>query len=188
MSTCLSRLRNNGCTLLSKTVYLKQPARSDAGELIALNRASLKLHRGLVSPPISQDQFRALLKRSRQPEFAYFLIHRVVDKKIVGAINLSQIFLGPFRSAYLGYYIGAAHARQGHMTEGLQLMLKYAFEQLKLHRLEANVQPHNTSSIALIKRAGFVHEGFSRRYLKIGGRWRDHERWAILCEDWKPRS
>jgi len=182
----LSRLRNNGCTLLTKTVYLKQPARSDAGELIALNRASVKLHRGFVSPPISEDQFKSLLKRSRQSEFAYFLIHRVVDKKIVGAINLSQIFLGPFRSAYLGYYIGAAHARQGHMTEGLQLMLKYAFEQLKLHRLEANVQPHNTSSIALIKRAGFVHEGFSRRYLKIGGRWRDHERWAILCEDWKP--
>lgn len=102
----------------------------------------------------------------------------------MGAINLSQIFLGPFRSAYLGYYIGAAHARQGYMTEGLQLMLRYAFKQLKLHRIEANVQPHNVSSIALIKRAGFVREGYSPRYLKIGGRWRDHERWAILSEHW----
>jgi ribosomal-protein-alanine N-acetyltransferase len=112
----------------------------------------------------------------------------VVDKRIVGAINLSQIFLGPFRSAYLGYYIGAAFAGQGYMTAGLQLMLEYSFRQLKLHRLEANVQPHNVASIALVKRAGFTREGYSRRYLKIGGRWRDHERWAILIEDWKPNG
>jgi [ribosomal protein S5]-alanine N-acetyltransferase len=73
------------------------------------------------------------------------------------------------------------------MTEAIQLMLNHAFKQLNLHRVEANVQPHNASSIALIKRAGFVREGYSRRYLKIGGRWRDHERWAILYEDWKQR-
>jgi ribosomal-protein-alanine N-acetyltransferase len=174
--------------LLSKIVYLNKPTQRDAAELIALNRASVKLHRGLVSPPTSEDQFTSLLKRSRQAEFAYFLIRRVVDKRIVGAINLSQIFLGPFRSAYLGYYIGAAFAGQGYMTAGLQLMLEYSFRQLKLHRLEANVQPHNVASIALVKRAGFTREGYSRRYLKIGGRWRDHERWAILIEDWKPNG
>ncbi len=74
------------------------------------------------------------------------------------------------------------------MTEALQLMLQYAFGDLKLHRLEANIQPGNTASIALVKRAGFVLEGFSRRYLKIGGRWRDHERWALIAEDWKTRG
>jgi ribosomal-protein-alanine N-acetyltransferase len=67
-------------------------------------------------------------------------------------------------------------------------MLRYAFKQLKLHRLEANIQPGNLASIALIKRAGFVREGYSRRYLKICGQWRDHERWAILSEDWKKSS
>jgi len=71
------------------------------------------------------------------------------------------------------------------MTEAIQLMLQYAFTQLKLHRLEANIQPDNAASLALIKRACFVREGYSRRYLKICGRWRDHERWAILAEDWK---
>ena len=71
------------------------------------------------------------------------------------------------------------------MTEAIHLILKYAFIQLKLHRLEANVQPDNVASVALIKRAGFIREGYSRRYLKICGRWRDHERWAILAEDWK---
>ena len=166
-------------------VYLRKPKRGDANEFIALNRASAKLHRGLVSPPVTPAQFAAFLKRGRQADSACFFIRRVTDNKIVGAINLSQIFFGAFRSAYLGYYIGAPYARQGYMTEGLQLALAYAFNDLKLHRLEANVQPENLNSIALVKRAGFVREGYSRRYLKIAGRWRDHERWAILREDWR---
>jgi ribosomal-protein-alanine N-acetyltransferase len=66
-------------------------------------------------------------------------------------------------------------------------MLEYAFEHLKLHRLQANIQPGNIASIALVKRTGFIREGFSRRYLKICGRWRDHERWAIIAEDWKSK-
>jgi ribosomal-protein-alanine N-acetyltransferase len=171
-----------------KTVYLREPTRQDAKEVISLNRASGKLHRRLVSPPTSSAQFTSFLKRSRQADCACFLICRVMDDKIVGSINLSQIFLGGFRSAYLGYYICTPYARQGYMSEGLWLMLRYAFKQLKLHRLEANIQPGNLASIALIKRAGFVREGYSRRYLKICGQWRDHERWAILSEDWKKSS
>ena len=73
------------------------------------------------------------------------------------------------------------------MTEALRLALRYAFQQLKLHRLEANIQPRNFASIALVKRAGFVYEGYSRRYLKVCGRWRDHERWAIIAENWKSK-
>jgi [ribosomal protein S5]-alanine N-acetyltransferase len=168
-----------------KTVYLRKPARRDAAEFVALNRSSAKLHRGLVSPPITPAQFNSFLKRSRQTNSACFLICRISDKQIVGAINLSQIFLGGFRSAYLGYYICTPYAGQGYMIEGLRLMLRYSFKQVKLHRLEANIQPRNLPSIALVKRAGFVREGYSRRYLKIGGQWRDHERWAILSEDWK---
>ena len=71
------------------------------------------------------------------------------------------------------------------MAEALQLAMRHAFRVLKLHRMEANIQPTNRPSIALVKRLGFRLEGYSRRYLKISGRWRDHERWAILREDWK---
>ena len=71
------------------------------------------------------------------------------------------------------------------MTEALQLMLRPAFKCLKLHGIEANIQPKNIASIALVKRSGFTLEGYSRRYLKIGGKWQDHERWAILSEDWQ---
>ena len=102
---------------------------------------------------------------------------------MVGVINVSQIFRGPFRSAYLGFYAFAPHAGDGYMTEGLGLVLRHAFGPMKLHRLEANIQPANGRSIALVKRCGFRLEGFSPRYLKIGGRWRDHERWAILAEE-----
>ena len=84
--------------------------------------------------------------------------------------------------------LGEEFSRQGYTTEALQLMLRHAFVKLKLHRVEANIQPENAASIALVKRAGFVKEGYSRRYLKICGRWRDHERWAILIEDWRKNS
>lgn len=93
-----------------------------------------------------------------------------------------------FQSGYLAYYIGASHAGQGYMTEALQLMLRTAFRTLRLHRVEANIQPGNRASIALVERAGFRREGYSRRYLKIARRWRDHERWALLAEEWRPRG
>jgi ribosomal-protein-alanine N-acetyltransferase len=73
------------------------------------------------------------------------------------------------------------------MSEGLELLLRHVFRSLRLHRVEANIQPANAPSIALVRRAGFRLEGRSPRYLKIGGRWRDHERWAITREDWLGR-
>jgi ribosomal-protein-alanine N-acetyltransferase len=74
------------------------------------------------------------------------------------------------------------HQAKGLMREGLGLTLRFAFRQLRLHRLEANIQPGNERSIALVKSLGFQQEGFSPRYLKISRQWRDHERWAILRE------
>ena len=173
--------------MVGKRIYVRFLEAADSEEFIALNRASRSFHRGLASPPVRADQFHALLDRCRRPDMTCFLICRVEDGAIVGSINLSQIFRGGFQSAYLGYHVGAKFAHQGYMSEALGLVLRYSFEKLRLHRLEANIQPSNYASIALVKRAGFVHEGFSRRYLKICGRWRDHERWAIIVEDWKAK-
>jgi ribosomal-protein-alanine N-acetyltransferase len=173
--------------LIGEKVFLRHPMMRDLEELITLNRASTRLHRVLVAPPTQPEQFHAFLKRSRRIDCECFLICRREDRKIVGTINLSQIFRGGFQNAYLGYYIGERYAACGYMTEALRLMLRYAFLELKLHRLEANIQPENVASIALVRRAGFGREGYSRRYLKICGRWRDHERWALIAEDWRAK-
>jgi [ribosomal protein S5]-alanine N-acetyltransferase len=109
----------------------------------------------------------------------------VEDEAIVGIFTLSQIVRRLFQSAYLGYYVGAPYAGKGYMQDGMGLLLGYVFTALKLHRVEANVQPENAASIALVKRSGFRLEGFSPRYLKIAGRWRDHQRWAMVIDDWQ---
>jgi [ribosomal protein S5]-alanine N-acetyltransferase len=88
-------------------ICLRSPTRRDGKQLMALNRASTRFHRGLVSPPKQPEQFASFLRRFRQPDTACLLLHRCADDAVIGSINLSQIFLGGFRNAYLGYYIGA---------------------------------------------------------------------------------
>jgi ribosomal-protein-alanine N-acetyltransferase len=166
-------------------VALRPPTAADRGELLSLGRASRSLHRPWAHPPTDAAAFRRFLLRSREPSVRTLLVIRRQDARIVGVFTLSQIFLGSFRSAYLGYWVGAPHAGQGYMTEGMRLLLRYAFGRLGLHRVEANLQPGNVASRALVRRTGFRQEGFSPRYLKIGGRWRDHERWAITVEDFR---
>jgi len=131
--------------------------------------------------------FRAFLQRSRESQYKCWLIVRRGDRVILGAVEVSQIVGGKFRSAYLGYHIGAPFARQGYMREALEAVLGRVFGPLRLHRIEANIQPRNRASIRLVQGLGFRREGYSQRYLKIGGRWRDHERWALLKEDWNGR-
>lgn len=168
-----------------KTIYLRYLREKDQAEFIALNRASRKLHRGLVAPPIDEAGFEKFLSRNESETNESFLICRNSDDKIAGSITLSQIFRGNFCNAYLGYFIGEQFGGKGIMTEAIRLILRYAFKDLKLHRIEANVQPENLASIAVLKKNGFTKEGFSRRYLKIDRKWRDHERWAVIREDWK---
>jgi [ribosomal protein S5]-alanine N-acetyltransferase len=174
--------------LASARVYLRPPERSDRAEFIALMRASRPFHRPWATAPTDDEAFDAYLVDSRRPDFEAMLVCRREDRAIVGFFNLSHITRGSLQSAYLGYAVGSTFAHQGYMREGIELVLRDAFLNLRLHRIEANIQPGNHASIALARSAGFSREGFSPRYLKIGGRWRDHERWAILAEDWRVRA
>jgi ribosomal-protein-alanine N-acetyltransferase len=168
-------------------VVLRPPAPADREVFVAAMRSSRALHRPWVAPPTTAEAFDALVRRGREDGFEPMLVRRRADGALLGFINLSQIIRGPLQSAFVGYAAVAAHAGAGYMTEAMELALRRAFTDLRLHRLEANVQPGNTESIALLLRCGFDREGFSPRYLKVGGRWCDHERWAIRAEQWRAR-
>jgi len=166
-------------------VILRLLSDHDRDAFVRAMRASRSLHRPWTAPPATAEAFDALLERARRESVAAMIACRREDGAIVGYFNLSQIIRGPLQSAFLAYSGVAAHSGKGYMTEGMQLVLRRAFVELRLHRVEANIQPGNAASIALARRSGFVREGFSERYLKIAGRWRDHERWAITREDWR---
>lgn len=174
-------------------VYLRRPVQRDASEFLTAVEWSKRLHRLWVEPPSTPSRFASYVRRfsgprsrdSRHATHVGVVVCRREDNAPVGVFNFSEIVRGAFQSAYLGYYGFAAHAGQGYMSEGLALVLRVGFGTLRLHRIEVNVQPVNTRSISLVRRGGFTREGYSRRYVKIAGRWRDHERWALLAEDWR---
>jgi ribosomal-protein-alanine N-acetyltransferase len=179
--------------VLASRVYLRPPARADASAFLAAVRASRRLHRGWVQPPSTRERYAAFVSRygrlarsdPRAMTHAGYLALRRADDALVGVFNVSEIVRGAFQSGYLGYYGFAPHTGEGYMSGGLALVLDEAFRTLGLHRIEVNVQPNNERSIAMVERAGFVREGYSRRYVKIAGRWRDHVRYALLAEDWR---
>lgn len=174
--------------LRSKRVYLRAPVPDDFGELAELYQSSRAHFRGYVSSNYSRERFDAWLVDAEKDSNACFLVCLIDDGAIAGTLNLSQIFRKSFQNAYLGYQLFAGFTGKGYMTEAVAIGLHHAFVDLGLHRIEANVQPNNKPSIGVLARNGFGKEGFSRRYLKINGRWRDHERWAILKEDWISRK
>jgi ribosomal-protein-alanine N-acetyltransferase len=165
---------------MKSPIYLRPPAPEDRGAFLEAVRHSKLLHRSWVSAPATTAAYRAYLQKMAEPANRAYLVCRRDTDQIAGVINLTNVILGAFRSGYLGYYAFAGQARRGYMREGLKAVTFHAFRRLKLHRLEANIQPDNRASLALARSCGFRREGYSRRYLKIAGRWRDHERWAIL--------
>ena len=167
-----------------EAVYLFMPSKSSAEDFLALTTGSQNFHHPWVYPATDAKRFSAYLERLDHG-FAYgFFVARCEDDSMIGVININDPLMGGFRSASLGYYAAAPYSGRGYMTEGLALVLDQAFTVLDLHRLEANVQPDNVASLALVRRLGFRKEGFSPGFLKVGGEWRDHERWAMLAETW----
>ncbi len=171
-------------------VYLRPPQSADYEEYAALLRSSADFHKpwSPTPPPnvdlYSEDAFLQYLRTSgvasrRERRF----VCRKEDDRIMGAVHISEIVRGCFDSAYLGYWMGVEFAGQGYMGEALLQVIELSFGELRLHRLEANIRPENERSIRLVCTAGFKREGYSPRYLKIDGEWRDHERWAILADD-----
>ena len=169
----------DSCMSAAPRVYLRQVTRRDRQEFLALMQQSRRLHDPWIQPPLSSLGFHNYLARTHRDDHEGLLVCRSDGNEIVGVININNIIRGSFLSASLGYYVGAPYAGRGYMREGLELVKRYAFRELGLHRLEANIQPDNAASIALVKRCGFVFEGMSPAFLYIAGQWRDHERWTV---------
>ncbi|WP_079063795.1 GNAT family N-acetyltransferase [Streptomyces sp. NRRL F-4489] len=163
-------------------VAIRPFTEDDRAEFTALARQSAELHRPWLFPPDADDAYDAYLARLREPQREGFLICERDSGRIAGYLTINNIVLGAFRCGAIGYGVFAHAAGRGLMSEGLRLVMRYAFGPLGLHRLEANIQPANKESVSLVERAGFRLEGFSPDFLFVDGAWRDHERWAITSE------
>jgi len=172
---------------MKKASILEEPSQERREEFLAAMRRSRRLHRSWASPPNTAEKFDAYVTRLQTGTHLGYWV-RTEDGELAGVININEIVRGIFCSAYLGYYAFEPHDGRGYMKKGLCAVLSEAFGRERLHRLEANIQPENEASRRLVQSVGFRLEGLSPRYLKIAGRWRDHERWAITAEEWRRRK
>lgn len=157
---------------------------ADGAEFTARVRESKDLHHPWLFPPATPQAYTAYAGRLiEDPTKAGFLVcEKEADGALAGFVNINNIVHGGFQCGALGYGAFAHAAGRGLMREGLELVVGYAFGPMRLHRLEINVQPGNTASIALARSCGFRLEGFSPKMIHIDGEWRDHERWALTVE------
>jgi ribosomal-protein-alanine N-acetyltransferase len=172
-------------------IVLRAPQMSDYTEWAALREAS----RQFLAPweptwpadDLTRSSFRRRIKRyseDQRSDLAYpFFVFRTRDHALVGGLTLANVRRGCAQAASLGYWMGAAFARQGHMTAAVCTILPFAFDTLRLHRVEAACISGNVASIRLLEKTGFRREGFAREYLCIDGVWQDHLLYARLKHD-----
>lgn len=172
---------------MNPPVSVRELRPDDVAAFTSAAHASGDLHRPWLEAPSSIGAFRAYLQRSEAADqFAFAILSRAEHGRLAGYATLSGISRGVLQSAYLGFAAFTGFERRGLMLAGLRLVIDEAFGELGLHRIEANVQPANARSAALVSGIGFRLEGHSPRYLLIDGAWRDHDRYAITREEWPP--
>ena len=161
---------------------IQAPEPADEQAFLATMQDSVGLHYPWVSAPKNHKGWVRYMNRLKRLNEAGFLVKHVQDGSICGVVNLNLITYEALCAAHVSYFGVAAQAEKGYMKEGLLQVIRHAFGELGLHRLEASIQPENHASIALAESTGFQYEGFSPRLLKINGEWCDHGRWAILAD------
>ena len=180
-----------GPVLETDRVVLRAPQMSDYPAWAELRSASqdfLIPWEPLWAPDeLSRASFRRRIRhylRDMRDDMGYALfVYDARSTALVGGITLCNVRRGVTQSCTLGYWVGAAHARQGYMTAAVRAVIPFVFDSLELHRLEAACLPTNTASMRLLERVGFKREGLARRYLRINGDWRDHVLYALLETD-----
>ncbi|MFA1539803.1 GNAT family N-acetyltransferase [Actinomadura monticuli] len=163
-------------------VMVRQVRRDDEARFVKLARASSAFHRPWVALPESAEQFATYLARFDEGDAVGMVICLREGGDIVGTVNINGIVRGCYQRGTLGYAAFLPYAGRGYVNEGVGLAVTYAFEELRLHRVEADIQPENSASLRLVQRLGFRKEGFSPGFIRIDGVWRDHERWARTAD------
>jgi ribosomal-protein-alanine N-acetyltransferase len=179
--------------LVGARVLLRPPERGDWQEWADLRGASraflVPWEPSWTADALSRAAYRRRLGRYavdwRTDQGYSFFVYRRDGGALVGGIGLSNVRRGVAETASLGYWIGQRFARNGYMSEALALTLDFAFQSLKLHRVEAACLPSNLASRGLLAKLGFEEEGYARKYLLIDGKWQDHVLFAMLREDWQ---
>jgi ribosomal-protein-alanine N-acetyltransferase len=182
--------------LVGERVMLRPPERGDFEEWAELRSKSRRFltpwEPSWSADGLTRGAFRRRLQRYaadwRTDQGYSFFIYRQQDGALVGGIGLSNVRRGVAETGSLGYWVGERAARQGYMTEGLALTVDFAFQRLKLHRVEAACLPHNAPSRGLLLKSGFREEGYARAYLCIDGVWQDHVLFGLLREEWAERQ
>jgi ribosomal-protein-alanine N-acetyltransferase len=160
-------------------VVLRRPTGADLERFCASVEASEALHDGWVHPPRTPVAYQMWLEAIKKPSVEAHLA-TTYDGRLAGVVNINNIFRGSLQSGSLGYYGFAETAGLGLVRESVAMVLRRAFRELGLHRVEANIQPGNSASRRLVEALSFRYEGFSPSYLMVGGRWCDHDRFALL--------
>lgn len=180
-----------GPMLRGATVYLRAPSLADYPQWADLRERS----RTFLTPweptwpadDLTRAAFKRRIKRYQREmrdDVGYpFFLFRTGTDELLGGITLSNVRRGVTQACSLGYWMGERFAGQGRMSDAVRALLPHAFNELRLHRVEAASMPCNTRSIRLLEKVGFQREGYARRYLLIDGQWQDHLLFALLAED-----
>lgn len=180
-----------GLPIAGRTVLLRLPSMFDYAAWAEIRGASAAhlqpFEPAWASDELSRWSFRRRLRlyaRDVADDTGYPLFVCAQSSGVLlGGITLSNVRRGVAQAASVGYWVGARHARQGVMADALSALVPYAFEHLRLHRLEAACLPHNVASIRVLEKTGFQREGLARKYLKINGTWQDHVLFALTEDD-----
>jgi ribosomal-protein-alanine N-acetyltransferase len=146
---------------------------------------------GSADPVADREAFRARCgawERQRHFDAAYGFGLFLTEGQFAGEVSLGSVQRGPFQMGYIGYWIDHALAGRGYVPEGVVLLMRYAFESLSLHRLEAAIVPRNLASRRVVEKLGLREEGIALRFLQIQGVYEDHVRYAITLEEWHERG
>lgn len=180
--------------LMAGPVYLRHPVQEDFEAWAGLrgeSRAHLEpWEPSWPSDDLTKQAFRRRIRRYqreiRQDESYPFLIFSTEGDRLLGGCTLSGVRRGVSQCGFLGYWIGERFTGQGFMTAAVRRVVVYAFDHLRLQRVQAACVPDNTASRAVLERCGFQYEGVARGYLKINGIWKDHAIYALLADDSRP--